>query len=193
MKLIVGLGNPGKEYENTRHNAGFMVVEKIRFDLNFPDWQSSNRFKAFVSEGQIAEEKIILVQPQTFMNLSGQSVFLLANFYKIGPEDIWVIHDDLDLELGRMKISFGEHSGGGHKGIESIIDSLGSKKFPRFRIGISTSEKEIGTLDSSAFVLQKFNKDEKKIINEVIAKVKDSVILAAEKGLEAAMNKYNSL
>jgi PTH1 family peptidyl-tRNA hydrolase len=187
MKLIIGLGNPGKDYENTRHNAGFLAVEKLRLNLNFPDWKNTDKFKANISEGTIDDQKVILVQPTTFMNLSGQAVAAISKFYKVAIKDIFIIHDDLNLELGRIRISHGGSSGG-HKGIESIIESVGSKDFPRFRIGIGT--KDINK-DAAAFVLQRFKKEEQKIIKTSISDTADALILSIKKGIEAAMNKYN--
>ncbi|MFH1188121.1 MAG: aminoacyl-tRNA hydrolase [bacterium] len=193
MKLIVGLGNPGKKYEKTRHNAGFMALDRMAPDFKFvkkfnaeilirghaavlcgetaaEQKQKGARHPAPYSpvEPTRAQDKTILAKPQTFMNLSGQSVSAIMSFYKINPEDLVVIHDDLDIELGEFKIQK-NRSSAGHNGVQSIIDSLGTKDFTRVRIGIKNSKSEIN-LSAEKFVLDKFNKDELEIIGEVIKK-----------------------
>src|SRR3989344_8563174 len=136
MKLIIGLGNPGPQYFNTRHNFGWLALNYLQDSLpGFSIWETSDKFKALISEGQIGNEKIILVKPQTFMNNSGQTVKLLADFYKIDPSDILILHDDLDLTLGQIRVSQ-NISAGGHKGVASIIEKLGTKNFARLRLGI---------------------------------------------------------
>jgi len=139
MKLIIGLGNPGKEYEKTRHNAGFLAVDKIIENFQFSIFNFQLKFNAEISQGIINNEKVISVKPQTFMNGSGQAVKAIADYYKIKPEDIIVIHDDLDIPLGKYKISKGKSSAG-HKGVQSIIDLLGTKNFTRIRIGIGAKQ-----------------------------------------------------
>ena len=133
MKMIVGLGNPGAEYAQTRHNVGFMLVDKLASDLKVD--VTKKKFNALMAECQIKGEKIILVKPQTYMNLSGDAVGPLARWYKINPSDIMVIYDDMDLPLGKLRIRpFG--GTGGHNGMKSLIAALGTEKFPRMRIGI---------------------------------------------------------
>ena len=140
MRLIIGLGNPGPPYFNTRHNFGFLALNYLRNSLpGFSDWQSNDQFKTLVSEGQIntstGTEKILLAKPQTFMNNSGQAVKLLVDFYKIDPADILVLHDDLDLALGQIRVS--QDSGAaGHKGVASIIQAMSTQDFARIRLGI---------------------------------------------------------
>ena len=132
MFLVVGLGNPGEEYRNTRHNIGFMAADEIVSRYHFSAFK--NKFDGLVAEGQIAGEKVLLLKPQTFMNLSGKSVVQCAFFYKILPENIIVIHDDIDLNLGHMKAKIGGGAGG-HNGLKSIISALGSEGFPRVKVG----------------------------------------------------------
>ena len=145
MLLIIGLGNPGKEYEKTRHNIGFVVLNKLMADLELDDWADNKKFRAEIAEGKIDKEKILLFKPQTFMNNSGQSVSAAAKFYKIKPADIWVIHDDLDLPLGKIKIQR-DRSSAGHNGVQSIIDALSTQNFVRFRIGKKTLSTAVKTI-----------------------------------------------
>lgn len=170
MKLIVGLGNPGKQYEKTRHNVGFLALDALRETLDEYDistWQLSKKFNADVSGCTIKGNKIILAKPMTFMNASGQSVQLIASFYKIPGRDIVVIHDDKDLPLGTVKVQ--ENRGaGGHNGVQSIIDHIGTKGFTRIRVGIaSKNEKKMN--DTAKFVLGKFGLFEKKSLEAALA------------------------
>lgn len=155
MILIIGLGNPGAKYRNTPHNLGFETLDIIKKQGNFSFWNNKAKLKAKISQGRINDEKIILAKPQTFMNQSGEAVCQLKNFYKIQPKDIWLIHDDLDLDLGDIRIK--NNSGaGGHKGVESIIDKLGTKDFIQLKIGIGPKSEKI---KAEKFVLQKFSKE----------------------------------
>lgn len=149
MKLIIGLGNPGKEYAKTRHNAGWLILDDLKKELGLPEWQEKKKFQALIAEG----ENFILAKPQTFMNESGRAVRALADYYKIKPADIWIIHDDLDIPLGELKNKLGGRSAG-HKGIQSIIDYLKTPDFNRLRIGIKPlgGQKE----KSENLVLKKF-------------------------------------
>ena len=167
MKLIIGLGNPGEEYKKTRHNAGFLAVNKIADNFQFPVSSFQSKFNAEISQGIIDDEKIILAKPQTFMNNSGQAVKAIVDYYKIDLEDIIVIHDDLDILLGEYKISKNKNSGG-HKGVQSIIDYLGTKDFTRIRIGIGTENKKTPT---EKFVLEGFSEEEMKVVEGVIEEV----------------------
>ncbi len=178
MKLIIGLGNPGKEYKKTRHNAGFLAIDKIADSFQFPVSSFQSKFNAEISEGIINNEKIILAKPQTFMNNSGQAVQAVSDYYKINPEDIIVIHDDLDIPIGEYKISKNKNSGG-HKGVQSIIDYLGTKDFTRIRIGIGTENKKTPT---EKFVLERFSKDEMVKIENVIEKIVNMEIGKLETG-----------
>jgi PTH1 family peptidyl-tRNA hydrolase len=162
MKLIVGLGNPGKQYENTRHNVGFMVLDRLREIANFPDFQMSEKFNSFIAEKKDdSGEKILLAKPMQFMNRSGEAVRALKDFYKVPLENITVIHDDLDINVGEYKISE-DSSAAGHNGVQDIIDKIGTQKFKRIRIGIEGAEKRAdrGEIPGDIFVLQKFTDEE---------------------------------
>ncbi len=187
MILIVGLGNPGKKFEKTRHNIGFRAIDEFSGKNNFPDFKSSKKFLAEISEGQIAGQKVILSKPQTFMNESGKSVKILNTKYKIPDTNLFVVHDDIDLPLGKIRISIGRSSAG-HKGVQSIIKELKTKGFVRFRIGIKPQEKERKT---ERFVLEKFKKDEEKFLKEAIKKTIDAIEMTIMEGVEKAMNEYN--
>lgn len=167
MKLIIGLGNPGEKYKKTRHNAGFMALDSIASKLHMSSFKPQIDFNAEISESVIDGEKIILAKPQTFMNESGASAKAIIDYYKINAEDFIVIHDDLDIELGKYKIAKNRTSAG-HKGIQSIIDMLETKDFMRIRIGIEVAENKIPT---EKFVLENFSKGEEKAISKVIEKI----------------------
>ncbi len=189
MKLIIGLGNPGKEYQKTRHNCGFMAICNLQKILNenFDDFKFNKKFHALISQGNFNEEKIILAMPQTFMNDSGKSVNALINYYKIHFTDLFIIHDDIDLFLGKIKISRNSSSGG-QKGVQSIINYLGTKNFIRFRVGIKLNNI---IKNASEFVLQKFTKDEEKIISKSLQKINLAIKTTLEKGVDEAMNQCN--
>ncbi|MBD3311635.1 MAG: aminoacyl-tRNA hydrolase [Candidatus Magasanikbacteria bacterium] len=170
MKLIIGLGNPGKKYEKTRHNVGFMVLDKLHNKLlnkGVSEWQLSKKFNAMISGLTVSGEKIILAKPMTFMNASGQAVQLIAHYYKISPEDIIIIHDDKDIELGEIKIQ-NERGDAGHNGIRSIQKNIKSNEFTRIRVGIGSSDKKMK--DVSKFVLSKFSIFERKKVDDTINK-----------------------
>ena len=203
MILIIGLGNPGEKYKNTWHNVGFRVVDEFQKENNFPDFRLSKKFIAQISEGQFGNKKVIIVKPQTFMNESGKSVRLLINFYKItksGLENLWIIHDDIDLFLDKIRISKNRGSAG-HKGVESIIKEIGIKNFVRFRIGTKPMEKPADSSQErrarqntkflARFVLQKFNKEEEKIIKKVIKRTVKAIEIAIKSRIEKAMSEYN--
>lgn len=175
MKIIVGLGNYGEEYKTTRHNAGFMTIDSIAKQYEFSNFHLEKKFDAEVSEGIIANQKCILVKPQTYMNRSGEALQKVMNFYKIDIADIIAIHDDLDIKLGEYKVAF-DRSSAGHKGVQSIIDTLSSKAFKRIRIGIKTENKETPT---EKFVLERFSLEEENEICEIINKI----VLEIEKEL----------
>jgi PTH1 family peptidyl-tRNA hydrolase len=192
MKIIVGLGNPGKKFEKTRHNLGFMVLDRFSKKNKFPKFKMKREFLAMVSEKKIGKEKIILVKPQTFMNNSGLAVKeilkrLRASNIEPLTSNLWVVHDDLDIPFGKIKISFGRGSGG-HKGVQSIIDEIGTKNFVRFRIGIG--KKEVG-ITKEEFVLEKFSKREEKILKKVIEMVCRAIEMAIREGVERAMSEFN--
>lgn len=201
MKLIFGLGNPGKKYEKTRHNLGFLAADLLREKLdNFSPWRQEKAYDAMMAEGEIADEKIILAKPQTFMNVSGQAVQKIAYFYKIKPEDIWIIHDDFDLPLGVLRVSRGA-SAGGHNGIKSVIETLGTQDFIRFRLGIHPVGKEsaadilkkVFKMEEplEKFVVKNFSKEEAKFVKELIGKNLMAVETALKEGVQQAMNQFN--
>lgn len=185
MKLLIGLGNPGQEYENTRHNIGFMVLDEVAKNLNLKF--NKEKFKGLFCEKTINGEKIILFKPLTYMNLSGDAVRNIVDYYKLDLDDIIVIHDDLDLPTGKLKIKHGGSSGG-HKGVESIIKNLNSEDFKRLKIGISKTVKN----NTKDYVLEKFSKKETEYIKKA---VKDAAVAIYEfingKAIELIMNKYN--
>lgn len=171
MKLIVGLGNPGKTYEKTRHNVGFVVLDALRNELkeyNIGNWELSKKFNAEICGCNIKGEKIILAKPMTFMNESGQTVQMIAHFYKITSENIIVVHDDKDLKLGDVRVQE-DRSSAGHNGIQSIIDRIGTQKFSRVRVGVA-SENEKKMNDTAKFVLSKFGLFEKKKVEEAVGR-----------------------
>ncbi len=189
MKLIVGLGNPGFGYAGNRHNIGFMCIRHlarmhgIRFD--------KKQGQARTGTGEINGEKVVLARPQTFMNTSGESIGRLVKKLKISPSDLIVIHDDLDLPTGKVRIRQGGRSAG-HKGIDSIMAHLGSQDFYRVRVGIGrpdiSEEKEEAVI---TYVLSKFTPEEKKIINRAIPEVSRAIVCLLTEGITIAMNKYN--
>jgi PTH1 family peptidyl-tRNA hydrolase len=187
MMLIVGLGNPGKKFERTRHNVGFRIADEFSRKNNFPEFKLAKKFLAEISEGFLGDKKIILAKPQTFMNTSGQAVKKLIKNYKLKLDDLIFVHDDIDLPLGKIKISAGRSSAG-HKGVESIIRELKTKNFIRFRIGIKPQEKEKKT---EKLVLEKFSKDEEKILKEVTEKTVEAIEATIKENAEKAMTKFN--
>ena len=193
MFLIVGLGNPGKKYEKTRHNLGFRIVESLRQKFkSFSDWKKEKKFQAEISQGKLDNEKIILAKPQTFMNSSGKSVKRLTDNLQLTTNNLLVIHDDIDLPLGKIRISIGRGPAG-HRGVESIIRELKAKNFIRFRIGIShfaqNQKLKIKNQKLDDFVLEKFNKEEEKIVKEVIKKTIEAIEMTLKEGVQKAMSK----
>lgn len=188
MKLIVGLGNPGIKYENTRHNIGFKTIDflinKLRDDYNF---KLINKFNAQIIEIKNNQDKIILVKPLTYMNLSGEAIIRIVKWYKLDLEDILVIHDDLDLPVGKIRFRL-KGGSGGHNGISSLIQHLGTENFKRIKIGIDRPCYG----DVVNYVLTNFNKDEKILIDQVIIDASDGIIdwLMGTDFINV-MNKYN--
>lgn len=187
MKLIVGLGNPGRAYTDSRHNIGFSVVKALGKSYKVP-LKADNAF-SLSGKGKIGGNNIILALPLTFMNLSGIAVSALMKRYKIDLEDLLVVCDDLDLGFGAIKIR-PDGSSGGHRGLESIIDSFGSQNFSRLRVGIGRPLKKNDT-DTSAFVLSAFTKREKEIIKEAIREACHCCRTWATKGITQSMNIFN--
>jgi PTH1 family peptidyl-tRNA hydrolase len=188
MILIVGLGNPGKKYSHTRHNIGFQILGDFREKNNFSAFRISKKFQAEISENKIANKKIVLAKPQTFMNESGKAVKALVNFYKTAPENLWIIHDDIDIPLGKIRISKGRTSAG-HKGVQSTINELKTKNFTRIRIGISPKNGK--PKNTERFVLQKFTKEEESALKGAVGKTTEAIEFALKNGLEKSMNEYN--
>ncbi len=167
MKLIIGLGNPGLKYKKTRHNLGFRILNELQKENDFPKFKFAKRFKADISEGILNGERTILAKPQTFMNSSGQAVKALVGFYKLDLKDLIVVHDDLDLPVGEFKISENSSSAG-HNGVKSIIQELGTQDFARVRLGIKSQTPQV--METKDFVLAKFTKEEKVILDSTIKK-----------------------
>ena len=192
MKLIVGLGNPGRDYANNRHNVGFKCVDLFGREHGISLTQRGARSK--LGTGEIAGIKIVLAKPQTFMNLSGEAVSALVHRYRLSPEDILVIHDDLDLPLGKIRIRE-RGSSGGHNGLKSIISHLGTQDFPRIRVGIAPAEGGDGAaapeVDAIEHVLSDFTEAEKTVMGEAYAKAAAAIECVLTEGIAAAMNKYN--
>jgi len=189
MKLIVGLGNPGRKFEKTRHNLGFMVLDEFAKKKKFPKFKLKKEFLAMISEKKIGEKKIVLAKPQTFMNNSGKSVKFLIENWKLKSENLIVVHDDLDIPFGKIKISFGRGSAG-HKGVQSIIDEIGTKDFVRVRVGIGTANNRAKS-NKKNLVLQKFSKKEEKILKKVIDLTCKAIEISIKEGAEKAMSEFN--
>jgi len=188
MWLIVGLGNPGERYARTRHNVGFRSVETLaeRHSLTFRQQQANSQ----LAEGIIHGQRVVLVKPQTYMNLSGQAVSALRNWYKIDPaHELLVIYDDLDLPFARIRIRE-RGSAGTHNGMRSIVAQLGTTEFPRLRVGIGQPP---GKMDAADYVLSRFTPEEEAVLPDVLARVADAVDVILREGLITAMNRYNPL
>lgn len=185
MYIIAGLGNPSKEYEKTRHNAGFdtidLLAEKLGIDL------TEKKHRAYCGKGMIGTEKVLLLKPQTFMNNSGESLRDAADFYKVEPEQILVIYDDISLEPGQLRIRM-KGSAGGHNGIKSIIAHLGTQDFPRIKIGVGAKPER---MDLADYVLSRFSPSEREKMEESFREGAEAVITFLKDGKDAAMNQYN--
>jgi len=187
MKLIIGLGNPGSQYEKTRHNAGFMALDRIAEKFHAGPFKESLKHNASLTDVEINGQKILLAKPSTFMNLSGKAAISLKNFYKIANADIFVIYDDLDLEIGKIRIRK-KGSPGTHNGARSLVEALGDD-FARLRIGIHSPKTE--KIDLSSFVLSSFATDEMPNLTEVLQKTPSIIFEWIENGIESVMTKYN--
>ncbi len=184
--MLVGLGNPGAQYVTSRHNVGFMATDTLCSASAGLNWRNVPRLQGEVAKGRIDVQEVVLLKPQTYMNLSGQSVGAAARFYRISTERIVVLHDDIDLDLGRLKMKYGGGDGG-HKGIRSIAQHLGSPDFYRIRLGIGRP-KHGEVVD---FVLQGFHPDERDEVDQQIDRASQAARVLMEKGLRAAMNRFN--
>jgi PTH1 family peptidyl-tRNA hydrolase len=184
--LIVGLGNPGRQFRENRHNIGFMVLDRMtrKMDLAF----TRSRHKALSTDGHIDGVKVILSKPQTFMNNAGKSVSSLARYYRIPFDHLLIIFDDLDLPLGTIRLR-PQGGSGGHRGVHSIIENLGTEAFPRMRLGIGRPP---GRMDPADFVLQAFSKEEADIVDVLLDHASDCVHTFIHDGIEAAMTRYNT-
>ena len=184
IKLIVGLGNPGARYAKSRHNIGFLIVERFAraHALDF----ARKRFNAQIAEGTLGEQRILLCKPQTFMNSSGEAAGKLFAFYKVAPHDLLVVYDDLDLPLGKMRIR-SRGSSGGHHGMESIIAHIGTSDYPRLRVGIGRPDPD-ADIDH---VLGNFDDDERTVMDETFARAVDAIDVWLSDGITVAMNRFN--
>ena len=185
MLIIAGLGNPGREYENTRHNAGFMVLDALADKLGADI--SERKHKALCGKAVIGGQKVILLKPQTYMNSSGESIRAAADYYKVPPEDILVIYDDISLAPGQLRIR-AKGSAGGHNGIKSIIAHLGTQEFPRVKVGIGEKPPR---MDLADYVLGHFSEGEKRIMADAVKEAADAVCEIVNMGIEQAMNDHN--
>jgi len=186
IRMVVGLGNPGDEYVDTRHNAGFRVIDSLTEALKID--VRKRKFGARFGEGEFADKKLILLKPMRFMNCSGQVVATAASFYKIELSELLVVTDDMALEPGRIRLRV-KGSAGGHKGLEDVIEKIGSEEVNRLRIGIG----QCGNEDAEDYVLDKPNDDEKILLDDATVKAREAVMCWVEYGIEAAMNEFNKL
>lgn len=185
MKVVAGLGNPGKKYDGTRHNVGFEVLAELakRFSASAPKRQ----FEAEIAEVLIGSERILLVAPQTFMNLSGRSLRQILDFYKLQVDSVLVVCDDINLPLGRIRVRMGGSSGG-QKGLENILQQLGTQEVSRLRVGVDAPP---AGMDSADFVLGRFGKRDRELVDPAIFLAADAVETWAKQGTAAAMNRHN--
>ena len=184
--LLVCLGNPGKDYENTRHNIGFMAADELekRENTRF----NKLRYRALTGEVTIAGQRVLVLKPQTYMNLSGESVKLAGGFYKVPPEQVLVISDDVSLPLGKLRIRAGG-SAGGHNGLKNIIQHLGTDQFPRIKVGVGAPQHPEHEMVN--WVIGNFSPAEKKVVGEAVGKALDAVECLIGKGVQEAQNKFN--
>lgn len=184
MYIVVGLGNPGKKYENTRHNMGFLSIDVLaeKYDIKV----NKIKFKSLVGEGRIGGQKVILVKPQTYMNLSGEAVREIVDFYKTESQELIVIYDDIDIPTGNVRIRK-KGSSGTHNGMRNILLHIGTEDFPRIRVGIGSGKKE----NLISYVTGGVSKDEKCLLEEAVKRAAESAACIIEKGIDKAMNEYN--
>ncbi|MGQ9715780.1 MAG: aminoacyl-tRNA hydrolase, partial [Anaerolineae bacterium] len=183
--LVVGLGNPGPEYVRNRHNVGFLCLDRLAERHGISPWRRKHH--ALVAEGLVAGHPVVLAKPQTFMNLSGQAVRPLMRHYGVALADLLVVHDDLDLDLGVLRLRR-QGSSAGHKGVQHIIDTLGSREFPRLRIGVGRPAHG----DPVDYVLSDFTLDESIVIDRALDRAVEAIVAWLERGIEAAMNAFNA-
>lgn len=185
MKLIVGLGNIGQKYTFTRHNVGFMLADSIAVNNNLT-FRENSRLKCLMANLRIGVDDYLIIKPTTFMNLSGEAVRAVVDYYKISVEDVLIVYDDLSLELGKLRFR-ANGSDGGHNGIKSIIQHLGTKDVARLKIGIGPQP----NIPSEVFVLQNFSKEELELLKPVLSKAKDALACYFKEGIAIAQNRYN--
>ena len=187
MYIIAGLGNPGKQYEHTRHNVGFDTLDKLaeKYHISI----DNQKHKAVCGSGYIEGQKVILVKPQTYMNLSGESLREIIDFYKLDPaEELIVIYDDISLDPGQLRIRL-KGSAGGHNGIKNIIAHLGTQEFPRIKVGVGAKPPK---MDLADYVLSRFGAEEQKIMDEAFGEAAEAAVMMMTTGAERAMNHYNA-
>lgn len=185
MKIIVGLGNPTKEYAGTRHNVGFSVIYNISDAYDIP--VETKKHKALIGKGVIEGEKVVLAMPQTYMNLSGESVRELMDYYKCDLSDLIVIYDDISLDVGKLRIR-AKGSAGGHNGVKNIIAHLGTQEFTRIKVGVGEKPAK---MDLADYVLGRFSKEEQPVIRESADRARQAVATILTEGIASAMNKFN--
>lgn len=185
MKIIVGLGNPTKEYAGTRHNVGFSVIYNISDAYDIP--VETKKHKALIGKGVIEGEKVVLAMPQTYMNLSGESVRELMDYYKCDLSDLIVIYDDISLDVGKLRIR-AKGSAGGHNGVKNIIAHLGTQEFTRIKVGVGEKPAKMNLAD---YVLGRFSKEEQPVIRESADRARQAVATILTEGIASAMNKFN--
>lgn len=185
--LVAGLGNPGPDYARTRHNAGFLAVERIGERARV-DWKEERKFRARVARGELGGQRMVLCEPLTFMNLSGESIAPLASYYRIAAERVLVLVDDADLPFGQIRLR-GSGSSGGHHGLESIESHLGTREFPRLRIGIGRTDRNLREI--TGHVLGKFGREEEDLLKKVLDRVSSQVEKFLTEGIQKAMSQFN--
>lgn len=186
MYIIAGLGNPTREYDKTRHNVGFSVIDVLadRYNMDV----SERKHKAFCGRGAIEGQKVVLMKPQTYMNLSGESIRAAMDFYKADPEDVLIIYDDVSLEPGQLRIRQ-KGSAGGHNGIKNIISHLGTQEFPRIKVGVGAKPPR---MDLADYVLSRFSQGEQKLMEEAFKEAAEAAVMIMTDGLDRAMNHFNA-
>ena len=187
MYIIAGLGNPTKEYDKTRHNVGFSVMDVLadRYNIDI----SERKHKALCGRGAIEGQKVVLMKPQTFMNLSGESIRAAVDFYKVDPENIIIVYDDVSLEPGQLRIRL-KGSAGGHNGIKNIIAHLGTQEFPRIKVGVGAKPPR---MDLADYVLSRFSQGEQKLMDEAFREAAEAAVMMMTDGADRAMNHYNTM
>lgn len=188
MKIIAGLGNPGEKYKNTRHNAGYMVTEALASKYNIKG-RSNSRFNAIIGKGHVGSEEVLIVQPLTYMNLSGEAISKILNWYKADISDLLVVYDDVSLDIGIIRFR-PDGSAGGHNGIKSIISSCGTQDFARLKVGIGPNP---GEHLWASYVLEKFTLDESEILKKIIPLSVEAIEDYLLSGMNFAQNKYNGI